>query len=96
MNNLKIIVEKLILPVHLEDKIYEIRYLSDSVSKIVSYFPLTESEKDEILSIMNLDFDGFYSIFSDSISDEQWDETKQQIKKRFNDELFDIDKKHPL
>lgn len=89
-------MKKLILPSHLEDKIYEIRYLSDSISKIVSYFPLTEYEKNEILSILNLDFDEFYSIFSDSISDEQWNETKQQIKKKFNNELFDIDKKYTL
>ncbi|MBT5201354.1 MAG: hypothetical protein HOK63_00125 [Thaumarchaeota archaeon] len=84
---------ELILPEHLKDKIYEIRYLSDDVSKIVSYFPLTISEKDEIISILNSPFDGFFSIFSDPISNEQWGKTKQQIKKRFNDELFDIDEK---
>ena len=91
--SLKIIMIEFILPEHLKDKIYEIRYLSDDVSKIVSYFPLTISEKDEIISILNSPFDGFFSIFSDPISNEQWDKTKQQIKKRFNDELFDIDEK---
>ena len=82
---------ELILPEHLEDKIYEIRYLSYNVSKIVSYFPLTMSEKDEIISILDLPFDGFFSIFSDSITDKQWNKTKDQIKKKFQNDLFDID-----
>ena len=82
------------LPIHLQDKIFEIRYRSDdSVSKIISYFPFSSSEKQEILSILNDDgFDRFHSIFTDSISDEEWDKTKDQIKKKFQDELFDIDK----
>ncbi|KFM19742.1 hypothetical protein AAA799P11_00487 [Marine Group I thaumarchaeote SCGC AAA799-P11] len=86
-------MSKLILPDHLEDKIFEIKYSDDAVSKITSYFPLNDSEKQEINSILNLDFSGFYSIFTDSISQEEWDRTKEQIKKRFNDELFGIDKK---
>jgi len=82
------------LPPHLKDKIYELRFEpDDSVSKIVSYFPFSESEKQEILLIMNEDsFDGFYSIFTDSISEKEWNRTKIQIKKKFQDELFDIDK----
>jgi len=28
---------------------------------------------------------------SDKVTDEEWDETKEQIKKRFQSELFDID-----
>ena len=86
-------MSKLTLPPHLEDKIFEIKYLDGTVSKITSYFPLTEYEKQEINSIMNMDFSGFHSIFSDSVTDEEWSRTKEQIKKRFNDELFEIDKK---
>ncbi|AFS80619.1 hypothetical protein NKOR_03625 [Candidatus Nitrosopumilus koreensis AR1] len=84
---------KLVLPPHLQDKIFEIKYVDDGVSKITSYFPLTSSEKQEIISIMNMDFSGFHSIFTDTVSEEEWNQTKEQIKKRFNDELFDIDKK---
>jgi hypothetical protein len=39
------------------------------------------------------DFSEFHSIFTDSITDDQWDKTKVQIKKRFQNELFDIDPK---
>ncbi len=42
---------------------------------------------------MNVDFSEFYSIFTDTVSEEEWNKTKEQIKKRFNDELFRIDKK---
>ena len=81
------------LPLHLQDKIFEIRYEHDDiVSKIVSYFPFSESEKQEIVSILNDDaFDGFRSIFTDSVTEDEWNRTKDQIKKKFNDELFDID-----
>jgi len=85
---------KLTLPSHLADKIFEIRLESDeTVSKIVSYFPLPESEKQEILSILNREsFSGFYSIFTDTVTEEEWNKTKEQIKKKFKDELFDVDK----
>jgi len=80
------------LPSCLQDKIFEIRYSADeSVSKIVSYFPFSESEKQEIISILNIEFDEFYSIFTDTVSDDEWEKTKDQIKKKFQDELFDID-----
>jgi hypothetical protein len=84
---------KLNLPFHLEDKIFEIRFnADDAVSKVVSYFPLSDVEKKEIISMLNVDFfDGFHSIFSDSISEEEWNRTKNQIKKKFKDELFDVD-----
>ena len=37
-------------PSYIQDKIFEIQYLSDDlVSKIVSYFPFSETEKQEIL-----------------------------------------------
>ena len=81
------------LPLHLKDKIFEIKYSSDeTISKIVSYFPFNELEKQEIISILDDDtFNGFHSIFSNTVSDEKWNKTKDQIKKKFNDELFDID-----
>ena len=91
--NFLFIVTKLTLPLHLEDKIFEMKYSDDVVSKITSYFPLSASEKQEILSILKTDFLEFHSIFSDNVSDEEWEKTKDQIKKRFNDELFGIDKK---
>lgn len=86
-------MSKIVFPPHLEDKIFEIKYDSNTVSKITSYFPFLESEKQEINSILNVDFTGFHSIFTDIVSEEEWNRTKDQIKKRFNDELFDIDKK---
>ena len=81
------------LPLHLQDKIFEIRYEHDDiVSKIVSYFPFSESEKQEIISILgNEIFAGFHSIFADSVTEDEWNRTKDQIKKKFKDELFDID-----
>jgi len=81
------------LPCYLEDKIFELKFDSDNaISRIISYFPLSESEKQEIASILGKDLsDGFHSIFSDSISEEEWSRTKEQIKKKFRDDLFDID-----
>ncbi len=81
-------------PAYIEDKIFEINYSDETVSKITSYFPLTEFEKQEILSIIDDDFSEFHSIFSDNITDEEWNRSKEQIKKKFNDELFKIDENH--
>jgi hypothetical protein len=39
------------------------------------------------------DFPEFHSIFTDNVTDDQWNKTKDQIKKRFQNELFDIDSK---
>ncbi|MCJ8307107.1 MAG: hypothetical protein HRU07_08690 [Nitrosopumilus sp.] len=82
------------LPFHLKDKLYEIKFDSNNiVSKIVSYFVLSEQEKQTISSLIkNEFFDEFYSIFSDNVTDEEWNKTKDQIRKKFNDELLDIDK----
>ena len=33
----------------------------------------------------------FHSIFSDHVSEQEWNKSKAQIIKRFRDELFDID-----
>ena len=82
------------LPFNLEDKIFEIQYNVDkTASKIISYFPFSESERLVILSILNKKyFDGFHSIFTDTITEEKWSQTKKQIKQKFKNELFDIDK----
>ena len=87
-------MKKLEIPSRLEDKIFEIKFNSDeTISKIVSYFPFSEPERQEILSLLKVEsFDGFRSIFSDCVTDEEWNNTKEQIKKKFKDELFDIDK----
>ena len=86
-------MDKINFPNYLEDKIFEIRYDSNLVSKIISYFPFSESERWFHPSIFNMNaFDGFHSIFTDVISDDEWDKTREQIKKKFKDELFDIDK----
>ena len=81
------------LPYYLEDKIFELKFNSENIlSRITSYFPLSESEKQEIISISGKDLsDGFYSIFTDNISEEEWSKNKEQIKKKFKAELFDID-----
>ena len=84
---------KLLFPLDIEDKLFEVKSESNEiVSKIVSYFPLSKSEKQTICLILKNDsFTRFYSIFSDSITDEEWNSAKGQIKKKFKDELFDID-----
>ena len=81
------------VPLELTDKIFQIKFNSDqSVEKITSYFPLSEHERLMINSISGQDsFSNFNSIFSDTVSDEEWNKTKEQIKKRFQNELLDID-----
>ena len=82
-------------PFELEEKIFEIKTNSDdSILRIVSYFPLTELEKNNVISSINQpDFVNFNSIFTDFISNDEWNRTKLQIKKRFQDEIFHIDEK---
>ena len=84
---------KLYLPLHLEDKIFEIKFDSDDVvSEIISYFPLNDLEIKEILLILQTEsFDGFRSIFTDNVTAEEWENDKEQIKMKFKNELFDID-----
>ena len=81
------------IPSEIEDKIFEIKYHSDeSILKIISYFPLSDLERKTIISLSNqVNFSEFYSIFTDTITDNEWNKTKNQIKKRFQNELFDID-----
>ena len=73
-------MDQTIFPVHLKDKIFEIRYDSDLVSNIISYFPFSESEKQEICNVLNMDtFDGFHTIFTDSVSNDEWNKTEKII-----------------
>ena len=76
----------------LKEKIFEIKTTDNSVLKIISYFPLTELEQNNLISIINQpNFVNFNSIFTDNITDDEWNRTKSQIKKRFQDEIFYID-----
>ena len=81
------------IPYDIKDKIFEIKLNSDkSIFKIISYFPLSELERTSLISLLNQPtFSEFHSIFTDTISDDEWNKTKNQIKKRFQNELFDID-----
>ena len=81
------------IPLELTDKIFQIKFnYEQSIEKITSYFPLSEQERLMINSISGQDtFSNFNSIFSDTVTDEEWNKTKEQIKKRFQSELFDID-----
>ena len=86
-------MKKLDISSEIEDKIFEIKLNSDkSISKIISYFPLSDLERKTIISLSNqVNFSEFNSIFTDTITDNEWNKTKNQIKKRFQNELFDID-----
>ena len=81
------------IPLELTDKIFQIKLNPDqTIEKITSYFPLSEQECLLINSISGQNtFSNFNSIFSDTVTDEEWNKTKEQIKKRFQNELFDID-----
>jgi len=81
------------IPLELTDKIFQIKFNPDqTIEKITSYFPLSEQEYLLINSISGQNtFSNFNSIFSDTVTDEEWNKTKEQIKKRFQSELFDID-----
>ena len=81
------------IPLELTDKIFQIKFNTDqSVEKIISYFPLSTQERLKINSISDQsNFSNFNSIFSDNISEDEWNVAKDSIKKRFQNELFDID-----
>ena len=81
------------IPLELTDKIFQIKFNPDYfIEKVTSYFPLSEQERLMINSISEQEtFSNFNSIFSDTVTDEEWNKTKEQIKKRFQSELFDID-----
>ena len=88
-------LKKFDIPDKIEDKIFEIKIISDkSIFKIISYFPLSKLERQTLTFLLNSpNFFEFDSIFTDSITDNEWNKTKNQIKKRFQNELFDIDSK---
>ena len=77
------------LSANLKEKIYQIKQDSQNNFKVVSYFPLSEEEKQTVTK----DFStvDFHSIFSDHITESEWNKSKSQIIKRFQDELFNID-----
>ena len=81
------------IPLELSDKIFQIKFNPDqSIETVTSYFPLSEQERLMINSISEQEtFSNFNSIFSDTVTDEEWNKIKEQIKKRFQNELFDID-----
>ena len=81
------------IPYDIKDKIFEIKLNSDkSIFKIISYFPLSEFERQSFSSLLPFtNFSEFHSIFTDTVTDDEWNKTKNQIKKRFQNELFDID-----
>ena len=81
------------IPLELTDKIFQIKFNPEQfIEKITSYFPLSEQERLMINSISGQDtFSNFNSIFSDTVTDGEWNKTKEQIKKRFQNELFNID-----
>ena len=78
------------LPAHLQEKIYHMVSSQNNFLKIVSYFPLSEDEK-QVITLNNSQSFEFRSIFSDYISEVEWNRSKDQIIKRFRNELFDID-----
>jgi len=85
-------MKNLNLPTLLEEKIYDLKHNdSDNSITITSYFPLNQKEKETILSYNKFDTVNFKSIFSDNISDSDWLSSKEQIKKKFQDELFNIE-----
>ena len=81
------------IPLELTDKIFQIKFNPEqTIEKITSYFPLSEQERLMINSISGQNtFSNFNSIFSDTVTNEEWNKTKEQIKKRFQNELFNID-----
>ena len=83
------------IPDDIQDKLFELKLHSDkSVFIIIYYFPLSETERQIIISVLNKpDFSAFHSIFTDTVTDDEWNKTKNQIKQRFQNELFDINSK---
>ena len=82
------------IPFELKEKIFEIKTTDNCILKIISYFPLTDLDQNNLISIINQpETINFSSIFSDSVTNDEWNRTKSQIKKRFQDEIFHIDDK---
>ena len=88
-------MKKLSISTSLKEKIYDLKIDNNkSISKVTTYFPLNLKEKQEIctsiekITIASIDFK---SIFSDEISEQDWIKSKEQIQKKFQEELVDID-----
>lgn len=78
----------------LKEKLFDIKNENDIIIKITSYFPLKSDEKQEIMNSIERSPDStveFKSIFSDDVSDDEWNNSKKQIIKKFQDELMKID-----
>ena len=78
----------------LEEKIYDSKFVeSKSKMTVTTYFPLSDKEKQDIINSSTKPETEviFKSIFTDVVSDEEWNKTKEQIKKKFQDELVNID-----
>jgi len=77
----------------LQEKIYDVKYSEDGILQITSYFPLKGMETQEIAKAAKNHSNQvrFKSVFSDEIPDDEWEKNKQQIKMKFQDELFNID-----
>lgn len=87
-------MKKLTISSNLEEKIFDIkRDENGEPSKITTFFPLNSTEKQEILGVIKISKDlfDFSSIFSDEISEEEWQKSKVQIRKKFHHELIDIE-----
>ena len=82
-------MEKPRLRPYLEDRIFEISYSRGVVSRVTSYFPISKSELQEIL-VATGSKPEMRSIFTDSISDEEWEGNRTRIKKRFGNEMIGI------
>ncbi len=78
----------------IKEKIYNLRIDENgNIFQITTYFPLTSKEKEIIRCESNSTGNSieFKSIFSDEISNKEWSDSKEQIIKKFKDELVDID-----
>ena len=85
-------MKKLEISSGLQEKIYDLQSTNAEILKITTYFPLSHQEKLEILESTGMKSNiDFKSIFSDVISQKDWIKTKEQIKKKFKDDLMDID-----
>ncbi len=88
-------MKKLTLSPSLEEKIYDLKFDSnEDLQKITTYFPLNSKEKQAIFKFIRKTDESslvFKSIFLDKISEPEWNKSKDQIKKKFHDELFEID-----
>jgi hypothetical protein len=83
------LINDLNLPANLKEKIYQIKQDPQNNFKLISYFPLSDKEKQIIAKDYGVV--KFYSIFSDHVTESEWNKSKAQIIKRFQDELFHID-----